>query len=384
MRVLFIIDSLVPGGAEQSTVAVLPFLVQRGIRPEIAMLHDRPGLQDVVASHAVPLHDLSGPGGRVGWIRRTKALLDAQAFDVVHTTLFEADIVGRTAARLAGVPVVSTLATARYGPDHLDDPNLRRWKVRAGQALDMATARSTRRLHAVSEHVAEATSERLRYSQDRIDVVPRGRSVKLASPRSHDERANTRRELALGDRPTVIVVARQDRVKGIDRVLAAMPKVVQMLDDVVLIVAGRPGNQTTELSAIVEELGLQDSVRFLGARDDVGALLHASDVFVLGSRREGHPGSLLEAMAVGVPTVVHDMAQTREVVDERHSVLVDVADADAMGSAIAAVLADGRAAKERAERSRQLFLDRYTLDRVADEMVAFYARVTEGGRVACS
>lgn len=379
MRVLFLIDSLVPGGAEQSTVAVLPFLIERGIRPEIAMLHDRPGLQDVVESHAVPLHDLSGPGGRLAWIRRTKALLNAEDFDVVHTTLFEADIVGRVAARLAGVPVVSTLATARYGPDHLADPNLRRWKVRAGQVLDMATARVTRRLHAVSDHVAEATSERLRYSRDRIDVVPRGRSATLAHPRSNDERVKTRSELGLGDRPTVIVVARQDRVKGIDRVIAAMPRVVEKVDDVMLIVAGREGNQTAELSEAVEQFGLQDSVRFLGARDDVGALLHASDVFVLGSRREGHPGSLLEAMAVGAPTVVHDMPQTREVVDARHSVLVDAADAEALGSAIVAVVTDAGAARERADTSRQLFLERYTLDHVADEMVAFYARVNEGG-----
>lgn len=375
MRVLFLIDSLVPGGAEQSTVALLPFLVERGIRPEVAILHDRPGLQDVVRSHGIPLHDLSGAGGRVAWIKRTRALLEAEAFDIVHTTLFEADIVGRIAARTAGVPVVSTLATARYGPDHLDDPNLRRLKVRAGQAMDMLTARATRRLHAVSEQVADATSERLRYPRGRIDVVSRGRSVDLAERRGAGERVSTRCSLDLGNRPTVIVVARQDRVKGIDRVVAAMPRVVLEVSDAVLIVAGREGNQTTELEQMVDQLGLSESVRFLRGRDDVGSLLHAADVFVLGSRREGHPGSLLEAMAVGVPTVVHDMPQTREVVDARHSVLVDAAKADGLSAAIVSVLSDRDQAHERATTARQLFLDRFTLDRVADDMVAFYARV---------
>jgi glycosyltransferase involved in cell wall biosynthesis len=53
----------------------------------------------------------------------------------------------------------------------------------------------------------------------------------------------------------------------------------------------------------VARLGLQERVRFLGVRADVPALLNASDLFVLSSRVEGNPLSVLEAMAAGLPVV---------------------------------------------------------------------------------
>ena len=66
IRVLYLIDSLVPGGAERSLAATAPYLERNGVRLEVAYLHDRPGLQDELLASGVMLHLLAGPGGRPG------------------------------------------------------------------------------------------------------------------------------------------------------------------------------------------------------------------------------------------------------------------------------------------------------------------------------
>jgi len=64
------------------------------------------------------------------------------------------------------------------------------------------------------------------------------------------------------------------------------------------------------------EIGMADRVRFLGARDDVAALLAGADVFVLRSHWEGFPLSTLEAMRAGLPVVVTDVGGAAEAVED--------------------------------------------------------------------
>lgn len=372
-RVLLVLDSLVPGGAERSTVALLPHLIDRGVVPEVAVLHDRPGLQDDVVTLGVALHRVEPGGGRRRWIGGLRALIDARAPDLVHTSLFEADLCGRIAAATRRVPAVSSLATEAYGSDHLGSPQFSRVKVRASQLADLATARSARRLHAVSAHVADAMARHLRYPRERIDVVYRGRPDH-ALPPSFD-RAASRRELGLtAGQSAVLVVARHERVKGIDRVVDAFPSVIGAVPGAALLIAGREGEHTAELERQVADLALDDDVRFLGHRGDIASLLAASDAFVLPSRREGLPGSLIEAMAATTPAVVADLPQVREVATEQHARLVDAGKRVDLAAALVETLVDTAAARARATLARQRFLDRFTIERSADGMAAFYDR----------
>jgi glycosyltransferase involved in cell wall biosynthesis len=382
--VLVVLDSLVPGGAERSTVATLSPLIERGFDIEMAVLHDRPGLHGEVRSAGVAIHDLSGPSGRLGWTWRLRSLLRQRRPDLVHTSLFEADICGRSAARSLGVPVVSTLTTEHYGAAHLDTAAPRQAKIRASQLVDGATARFAWRLHAVSSHVADTMARHLRYPRHRIDVVYRGRPDGMAGLDRQHVRTRTREVLGVSGQPVVLSVARHERAKGLDRLIDAFPHVLQHAPDAVLLVAGRDGEQTPALRQATGRLGLDGAVRFLGHRDDITELHAASDVFVLPSRREGLPGSLLEAMAAGTPAVVNDLPQVGEVVSAETAIVVDVADPAALGGAVAAVLADPGRAAARAAAARRRFLACFTLDRSADGMAEFYRRVLDRDRPARS
>ena len=70
--------------------------------------------------------------------------------DLVHTTLFDADVAGRVGARLGGVPVVSSLVNVAYGPEQRANPALKPWKLEVARAADRGTALLARRFHARS------------------------------------------------------------------------------------------------------------------------------------------------------------------------------------------------------------------------------------------
>jgi glycosyltransferase involved in cell wall biosynthesis len=380
MRVLYVIDSLAPGGAERSLVALAPRYATRGIELEVAYLHDRVGLQDELEESGAMLHCLAGAGGRLGWLRRTDRLVRQRHPDVVHTTLFEADVAGRVAATLRRRPLVSSLVNVAYGPEMLSDPRLRRWKVRGAQLVDGATAQLVRRFHAVSDHVAHVMAERLHIPRRRIDVVPRGRDPAELGSRTPDRRARTRAALGLsGEAAVILVVARQERQKGIDVVLEAMPRILDRIPNARLLVAGREGNDTPRLVSTVDRLRLGDAVRFLGVRTDVGDLLAGTDTFVLPSRWEGFPGAVLEAMALEAPIVASDLPMVREAVgDDRAAWLVASGRPDTLAEAVIVSLTAPDAAGARTSAALERFRAMFTIDRVADRMVAFYHRALEG------
>ncbi len=116
LHVVYVIDSLVPGGAESSLAAMAPGLVSRGVSLDVVALTSRPGLQDALRDAGATVTELDG--SRRTWWRQVRALVRDRRPSLVHTTLFEADLAGRLGARLAGTPVVSTLANEGYGPAH--------------------------------------------------------------------------------------------------------------------------------------------------------------------------------------------------------------------------------------------------------------------------
>jgi hypothetical protein len=113
LRVLYVIDSLAPGGAEVSLAAMAPGLIERGVQLDVVTLISRPGVQEQLRDAGATVTELQGR--RSSWWRQVSALTREQRPDLVHTTLFEADIAGRVGARANRVPVVSTLANERTG-----------------------------------------------------------------------------------------------------------------------------------------------------------------------------------------------------------------------------------------------------------------------------
>ncbi|MGI8684200.1 MAG: glycosyltransferase family 4 protein [Acidimicrobiales bacterium] len=366
MKVLYVIDSLANGGAERSLAAMAPLYGRHGIDLEVVVLQERAGVHAEVAA-VVPVSVLTSATRR-GRAVELRSLVAGRRPDVVHSTLFEADLVSRVAVGPRGPALVCSLVNDSYSPAHLARAGVPAWKLRAVKAVDALTGRRVRRFHAISEHVAAAMQERLRIPAGRIEVVPRGRDPEVLGRRTPERRAAAR--LALGvptGVPLVLAAARQEPQKGLDVLLDAWPSVIERVPAARLVVAGRDGAASAALLRRAAEVG----AALLGDRPDVADLLVGADAFAFPSRWEGAGGALLEAMALETPVVTSDLPPARELLDGA-AAFVPPEDPAALAGALVAVLT--RRPDAAVADARQRFVDRYTVDAVVARMATFYRR----------
>jgi glycosyltransferase involved in cell wall biosynthesis len=382
VKVLYLIDGLsVGGGAERSLLELAPGLRDAGVDLSVAYFEERPeSAAPQLRALGVPVHHLAATGRlrRIGAVRR---LLADGRFDVLHTTLFEADVGGRVAAAGRSVKVISSYVNTAYDLGRDRNPAVPAWKLRAVQEADGFTARHLMDLaHANSESVKASIVRHLRIPPERVRVVLRSRSTDRVAGPDPARRAEVRAALGLTTgAPVLVTVGRNEPQKNQDSLVRAMVDVHGERPDAVLLVAGRSGATTATLAASIDELGLADSVRLLGHRDDVPDLLQAADVFVLPTLFEGLPGSVIEAMAMGTPIVASDIGPVRELVDETTAVLVATPDAPWLATGVLRVLADPGAATERAERALERYRTSFTGEQVLAGMVGLYAEVMARG-----
>jgi glycosyltransferase involved in cell wall biosynthesis len=124
------------------------------------------------------------------------------------------------------------------------------------------------------------------------------------------------------------------------------------------------GPALTAVASALAQNGLSHRVELLGARADVPNLLARSEVFVLSSRSEGFPVSVLEAMAAGLPVVATDVGGVREAVEDGETgFLVPAADSEALAGALDRLLVDGELRRRLGAAGRARALSRFDVSR---------------------
>jgi glycosyltransferase involved in cell wall biosynthesis len=173
--------------------------------------------------------------------------------------------------------------------------------------------------------------------------------------------------------PVILNVGRHEPQKGQGDLLTATVRLLNSHPDLCVLIAGREGRSTPELQRRIRQEGLDDVVRLLGARDDIGDLLSAADVFAFPSRYEGIGGAMLEAMLMGLPVVASDLDGLREVLDDgRCGVVVPAADPRALSAAIHRTIIDRGEAAKRAAMARGRALEVYSFEASAEGMRSMY------------
>lgn len=369
------------GGTERSMRELVPTLVGHHIDVSIVYMVQRP-TDDVghleragARLHLVPKRRLDA---HVLGIRRVIAL---ERPDIVHTSLYEADIAGRAAAwRAPGGRrvVLSSIVNTSYDPARVGDPNVPAWKLRGVRMIDGWTARNlTDHFHAVSHAVKDSAVQALGIDPGRVTVIERGRDpCRLGEP-SSERRTRARGALGLERNAQVIVtVGRQEFQKGHVHLVGAFDALAAIRRDAELLIIGRIGNHSAQLEARVRQSPHRDRIRTLGHRDDVPDILAAADLFVLPSLYEGFPGAAIEAMALGLPVVASSLPTLREVVEEGASgLLVPPRDPAQLAEAMGRVLDDPKLARRLGDRGRELFLERLTGEQSHRRMIELYERL---------
>lgn len=138
----------------------------------------------------------------------------------------------------------------------------------------------------------------------------------------------------------LIAVSRVTRWKRLDVMIEALARLTPKLPTITAVIVGE-GPETRELQRLSARLGVDDRVHFAGKHDDVEHLLTQSRVFVLPSSSEGLSIAMVEAMISGLPAVVSDVGELKELVRSgRNGFLVPSGDVDALSRAVGGLLQD--------------------------------------------
>ena len=342
--VLLLIGSLEHGGAQRQLVELARGLDRRRFQPLVASL-----------SPHMPLAAALPPDVRVevaarrwrfdpGPVARVARLMRRHRVRVVHAFLFDAEMVARLAAPLARVPVV--VGSERNS--NYRRPALQRWLLRGTRGLVTAVIANS---HAGKSFHVETVGT----SPARVRVVHNGVDVERFQP---GDRAEARRELGLDPAdPVVGMVASFKPQKNHFLLLEAARRVLARAPRVTFACAGEPlpGGGGGALSAgtgshqdvtdyhrrvraAIQEGGLADRVRLLGAVERVERFYAACDLTVLTSDHEGSPNVLLESLACGVPVVATDVGDNAYIVPGAAGALVPRGDAAALAAEIEAMI----------------------------------------------
>ncbi|MBI5093162.1 MAG: glycosyltransferase family 4 protein [Candidatus Hydrogenedentes bacterium] len=314
-----------------------------------------------------PLRDLLA-------LRSLTRLFRTERYHIVHTHTSKAGFVGRLAAARAGVPIV---VHTPHG--NVFDGYFSRWLTELFVRMERYAARKTTRLIALTP---EGAAEDLAHG-----IGAPGQYVTIFSgvdfaPCDHavERRIETRRSLAVHSGEFLVGgVGRLEPVKGFAYFIQAAGLIAEALPEARFVLAGN-GSQYAELAA--QAGPLRDRFVMLGMREDVPELMAAMDVFVLPSLNEGMGRVLLEASAVGTPSVASNVGGVPDIVKhERNGILVPPRDPRAIAGAVISLARDPERRKALAENARKSVVPAYSIERMVEQIESLYEELIKEKRI---
>jgi len=293
-----------------------------------------------------------------------------------HGLWMHPGMVARRAAESSG----SRLVISPHGmlePWALGNSRWKKWL--AGRLFENRNLRSAGCLHALCE--AEACNIRSYGLQNPIAVIPNGVDLEdfICLPAYE---AIERDYTALIGKKRMLFLSRIHPKKGLSHLIRAWHRVAPAFKDWVLLVAGKGQlGHEAELKVLVSELGLSDSVLFLGPLygEAKGRVLAGADAFTLPSFSEGLSMAVLEAAACALPVLLTPQCNFPELVAARAALEVQPNVEDCERGLRRMLSFPRQELREMGLRGRGLIRRVYTWPDIADRMAAVYAWLLDGG-----
>ncbi|MFN6460339.1 MAG: glycosyltransferase [Nostoc sp. DedVER02] len=387
MKILHIIPSVasVRGGPSQAVVETVKALRNLGIDTEIVTTNDNGNdlfdvpLGKLIEYKQVPVRFFSRFSPKVNFIREfafssqltTWLWQNAAKYDLlhVHAIFSYASTVAMAIARLQGIPYIirplgqlcewSLQQSARKKQIYLN-------------LIERANLNHSQALHLTSEQEQQEVS-RLALSPPSF-VLPHGLSIPSAIPNA---RSLLREHLKVSvDEPIILFLSRLHPKKGLDYLIPALGKLTNYR--FTFVVAGSGSKEyEAEIESLLISNGIRDRTHLTGfvAGETKNLFIQGSDLFVLTSYSENFGVAVLEALAVGVPVLVTPGVALAAVVQQNQLGYVPELDVLAIAKAVEQYLTHTLETEDMGDRARQLVLDNYTWNRIAENLMEIYTKL---------
>ena len=388
IKVLHIITRLIRGGAEQNTLLTVRGLERLGYDVSLAAGPSdewEGNIEEDVRQAGVKLRLLHNLGREVSTWNDLLTLLKLyfyikkERFDIVHTHVSKAGILGRWAAKLAGVPIIVHTTHGNIFHGYFNS-----FFTKFFILLQKLTALITDKMITLTEleqkqWLEQGIGKSILYTAigDGIDLK-RFNPENVSSPTTEAvfrqmSRSEVRKNLGLSVNDFVIgTVARIVPIKGHEYLIRSASDVIKEIPRAKFLIVG-DGPLRKEMEKLAVLLGLAGQVIFLGVRKDVPELLSIMDLFVLPSLNEGMGMSLVEAMAMGLPVIATRVGGVPEVVTGgKTGILVPARDATAIAKAIVRLARDAKLARELAQAGYKKAHSAFGAEAMVDRISAVY------------
>jgi glycosyltransferase involved in cell wall biosynthesis len=282
-------------------------------------------------------------------------------FEVVHCHMPPADSIGRLGGWIAGVPVRVTTEHGR---------NL--WKSWAYLLFERILNSITDLKFCVSRDIMEIRARREKTPPRKLKHAPN--AVDPATFRAPGrQKAAVMAEFGWEpDDLLVVSVGRLAPEKNYGVLVESLAIIRDGLPGVRCLLAG-DGICREEIAEAIEARGLKSDFKLAGSREDIPDLLHAADVFVLSSLKEGLPVSLIEAMAAGKAVVATRVGGIPDAIDDgKNGMLVPSDDPGALAGAIEKLLRNGDLRVSLGKAASKTVDQRFNIGQLAEQTVATY------------
>lgn len=361
MRILQVITSFLPGGAEKLVADLVPCFRHEGYEVEIAVFNalDTNIMREVERNEFI-VHKFSEKGCNVYSLSnlvKLQRLLSSRSYDILHTH--------NTACQIFGALCRTPRNTKKVTTEHISTN--RRRNIRMMKHLDRLMYSAYDKVVCVSEPTLSALKEFLGTEiADKCQVVENG--INLNRYRGRIGKIDPGKDVI------VTMVASFRMQKDQDTAIKALAVLPQNFR---LRLIGE-GERISEVRRLAADLGLTSRVEFMGFRDDIPQLLAESDIMLLSSHYEGLSLSNIEGMVSGRPFVASDVAGIREI-SQGAALLFHEGDFQGLARILMNLYNDQELYTQTASRCMTRGLE-YDINRTAEKYLQIYRQLLSGER----
>ncbi|GAA4428826.1 glycosyltransferase [Bremerella cremea] len=350
LRVMFLVTSMPVGGAETLLVNLIRRMDRSRFAPELCCMKELGPLGVVMEQEVPTFHKMLSSKYDLRVVSRLSELFRVREIDAVVTVgAGDKMFWGRLCAWLAGVPVIASAIHSTGWPDSINLLNRRLTSI-TDRFIGVAAPHG--------KHLVEVEG----FPTEKVTVIPNGIDTDrfVVDP---EVRRRVRDEWRVRDDTAVSgIVAALRPEKDHALFLNAAARVVKRCPRSHFVIVG-DGPERPAIEALRDELGLQDHVTMMGSRSDVPDLLCGMDTFVLTSKNEASPVSILEAMSCQLPIVAPRVGSIPDAVDDGiNGLLVEASSLDETADAMIALSQGANLRAEMGAAAREKVLRYGSLD----------------------